>query len=338
MTQGFPRFRPRAPWWGADLQTLRTVLRPPVRDLAAGERLVLPLADGTGDALACVLHRASPAAGPLAVLVHGLAGSSESAYVITTAAWLLARGHSVLRVNLRGAGASRPHCRLQYHAGRSEDLRDALLALDPHLRATGLLLVGFSLGGNMLLKFLAEHAAELPVVGAASVSAPIDLSVTARRMLAPRNRVYSLSLLRSLRAEALGPGAEISDAERRIVAAVRSIREFDERFVAPRNGYAGAEDYYAANAARRFMGAIRVPTLVISALDDPWIPGRLYTEYPWRENPCLVPLLSSGGGHVGFHDAASPTPWHARCIERFFAGLTPPAEPRVPREPDGASN
>ncbi len=337
MTAGFPEFRPRLPWWGADLQTLRNLLRPPSPDLGPSERLLLPLADGTGDKLVCTLHR-SHAPGALAVLVHGLGGSSESGYVLATAARLLSRGHPVLRVNLRGAGASRPHCKQQYHAGRSEDLRDALLALDPELREQGLLLVGYSLGGNMLLKLLGEHPEGLPIIGAASISAPIDLSVTARRMLAPRNRLYSLNLLRSLRAEALADGAEISDAERESVATVRSIREFDELFVAPRNGYAGAEDYYTANAARCFMGAIRVPTLVIHALDDPWVPGRLYTEYPWRENACLVPLLPSRGGHVGFHDASSTTTWHDRCVERFFGDLSAASEPRPGREADRASS
>ncbi len=312
----FPEFRPRPPWWGADLQTLRNALRPPAA-LAAGESRVLKLDDG--DALACTLH-AAPARTdrPLAVLVHGLAGSAESAYVRATASRLLERDYPVLRVNLRGAGDSRPLCRFQYHAGRSADLREALAGLAPEELANGLVLIGYSLGANMLLKFLAEYGSELPVRAAAAVSAPIDLEVASRRMLAPRNRLYQWNLLRSMKAEALAPGAELGTDERRALASCGSIYEFDARFVAPRNGYASAEAYYRANAARRFMPEIRVPALVIHSLDDPWVPGRLYAEFPWDENPALVPLLPRGGGHVGFHAATCDPAWHDRCIELFL--------------------
>src|SRR5512143_341355 len=171
-----PAFTARPPWLGPDLQTLRNTLRPPRPQMAqfAGERLELALADGSGDRLAAVLQQPLERRGPLAVLIHGLSGDEDSPYMLVSAAALLERGHPVLRLNLRGAGASRPLCRLQYHAGRTADLRDALAALDPALTADGLLAVGFSLGGNLLLKFLAEHAADLPVRAAAAVSAPID--------------------------------------------------------------------------------------------------------------------------------------------------------------------
>ena len=100
---------------------------------------------------------------------------------------LLRRGYPVLRLNLRGAGPSGPLCRLQYHAGRGEDLRDALRSLDPALTRRGLVLIGYSLGANMLLKFLAEHAAGFDLRGAVSVSAPIDLSAASQRFLEPRD-------------------------------------------------------------------------------------------------------------------------------------------------------
>lgn len=320
----FPRFEPRAPWWGPDLQTLRNTLRRPRPrvGLCAGQRLVLPLADGSGDALSGLLE--CPGGSdrrPLAVLVHGLGGSEDSAYLKVSCAHLLARGHPVLRLNLRGAGPARALCRFQYHAGRTEDLRDALAGLPRDLTREGLVLVGYSLGANMLLKFLAEHADAFPVRAAAAVSAPIDLAATSRRFLAPRNRFYLWHMLQALRRESLARPAEVSEAERAAILSARSVWEFDDRFVAPRNGWASAEAYYAANSAREFLADVRVPTLVVHALDDPWIPPEPHTSFPWRENPHLVPLLAQRGGHVGFHGRGARVPWHDRCLANFLDGL-----------------
>ena len=318
----FPDYRSRAPWLGPDLQTLRNLLRGPVLSQAGtvrSVRLELPLADGSGDRLSARLERPpSGGEGPLVVLIHGLGGSEESAYLHASAAALLAAGRRVLRLNLRGAGPSRPLCAQQYHAGRTRDLHDALAALPPGLLEEGVVLVGFSLGGNMLLKFLSEIDADGVVRAAVSVSAPIDLAAASRRFLEPRNLVYHRYLLRGMQEEALGEGAALTEEERRVIPEVRSILEFDERIVAPRNGYAGAADYYAKNHARQFLAAIPVTTLVIHALDDPWIPGEAYTSFDWSGNPKLVPLLPAGGGHVGFHGAGTRLPWHDRCIARLL--------------------
>jgi hypothetical protein len=298
---------------------VRNVLRPPSSPPDPGEAITLPLSDDSGDALAVRLHRPLEGAGrPLAVLIHGLGGSSESAYMQTSAAALLERGHPVLRLNLRGAGESRALCELQYHAGRTEDLRDALRGLPEASRSAGLVLMGFSLGANLLLKFLAEHGGDFPIAAAASVSAPIDLSLASRRFMAPRNRFYQRHMLASMKLEATAAGAVLSDEERRAIASARTVWQFDERFVAPRNGWAGAEDYYAANAGVRFLPEIRVPTLVIHALDDPWIPGETYRAFDWRRSPALSPLLPRRGGHVGFHGRDERLPWHDRCFAAFL--------------------
>jgi predicted alpha/beta-fold hydrolase len=226
-----PQFRARSPWWGPDLQTLRNVLRGPSAEIRAAreQSLILPLADGSGDALcgelAFPIAERSAEEGapkPLVVLVHGLSGSAESAYMVTSAGHWLALGHRVLRLSLRGAGASRAHCRFQYHPGRTQDLRDALHALDPALRADGLVLVGYSLGGNMVLKFLAEHGAEFPIHAAASVSAPIDLSAASQRFLHSRNKLYHRHLLATMKLECFGGKAEISESERPVSSGASS--------------------------------------------------------------------------------------------------------------------
>src|SRR5229473_211414 len=185
----FPPFLVRAPWWGGDLQTLRNYLVRWSVPLLSAERIYLPMRDGSGDRLVGSLHRPPPASG-------------------------LAPGFTVLRLNLRGAGASRPHCRFQYYAGRSGDFTDVLAALPFELIKGGIVAIGYSLGANMLLKYLGEWGSDAPLKGAIAVSAPLDLAGTARRMMWRRNSLYQRYLLRHMRAESLGPGAEVTAAER----------------------------------------------------------------------------------------------------------------------------
>lgn len=316
-------FRARAPWWGPDLQTLRNHLGPRPADLAAWPQrdLVLPLGDGSGDRLAAALHRPETATGPLVVLVHGLTGCADSSYLRATARQLLLSGFPVLRLSLRGAGPSRPLCSGQYHAGRSEDLRAVLLALKGEvegLSSDGLVLVGYSLGANMLLKYLGENEHPLPVRAAASISAPIDLKAAQQRIMAPRNGIYHSYLLRRMKAESLEGPVPLTVEEAQAVRSLRSIYEFDDRVVAPRGGFDSAEDYYARCSARHYLAAITVPTLFIHAQDDPWIPFASYRAIDWQANPSLHPSFPTGGGHVGFHDRAGPPAWHDRAITGFF--------------------
>ncbi len=280
--------------------------------------MILPLADGSGDRLAARIYEpVAPREGsPLVVLVHGLGGTQDSPYVQATASHLLGLGHPVLLLDLRGAGASRPLCREQYHAGRTRDLRDALAALPAEASRNGFVAVGYSLGGNMILKYAAEHGG---LRGAVSVSAPIDLAAASDRFLALRNRLYLRYLLGRIKQETLAASEGLGEEERALIPTLRTILEFDDRFVAPRNGYSGAADYYARNNARRFLADIELPTLILHAGDDPWIPATTYTDYPWSKNPHLTALISRSGGHVGFHARGSKVPWHDRCLEVFLA-------------------
>ena len=322
-----PSFRTRPPWLGGDLQTLRNYLLrvQPKLDRWPGERIEFPLDDGSGDVLLGSLHRpaeddATTRRRPLVVLIHGLAGCEDSAYLRASARHLLRRGFPVLRLNLRGAGPSRQICRQQYHAGRTEDLAAAIGRMDGRLAGNGLCLVGFSLGGNMLLKYLGERGRLAPVLAAASVSAPIDLAAAQQGMMARRNRVYQDYILAGMKRELLA-GPALDDEVRRVAGEVRDVRGFDDRLTAPLNGFAGVDDYYARSGAVPFMGGITVPTLVIHAQDDPWIPAEAYVRFRWDDNPRLVPLLPRRGGHVGFHGLGSFVPWHDRCIAAFFARM-----------------
>jgi len=317
-----PPFKSRFPWWGGDLQTLANRWRLPRTDVVphASERLSFALRDGTADTLLAMLDRpVAPKAGrPLAIVIHGLTGAEDSAYILSIARHLLDRGHTVLRLNLRGAGPSRPVCGGHYYAGRSQDLRALLEVLPSELTRDGIVAVGYSLGAAMLLKYLGEEGSRTPLKGAASVSAPIDLAATCQSMMRPRNALYHSYLLRQMKREATGEGATLSATERSAILGSGSIRQYDDRFIAPRHGFADADDYYERCKPLRFMAGIRVPTLVLASLDDPWIPGALYSGYDWQANKSLTPLLPSRGGHVGFHGTTDKRPWSDIAVARFF--------------------
>jgi predicted alpha/beta-fold hydrolase len=312
----FEEFRPRLPWIGPDLQTIRNFVARPKVDLRPWPAQRLWFRAGE-DRLSGLWHRTGKPGRPLVILLHGLTGCERSSYVRLSALHLLERGYPVLRLNLRGAGPSRAYCREGYHAGRTEDLLHVLKGLPATAKRSGVALVGYSLGGNIVLKFLAEEKASAhPVRAAVSISAPIDLGLTQRRILEPRNRVYHAYLINRMRKEAV---LLLRDRKwRRRVLLANTVREFDERVTAPLYGFTGADDYHARCSAGPVLGRISVPTLLIHGLDDPWIPADPYLSFDWKGHPKLIPLLPPQGGHVGFHGRGDRMPWHDRCVSRFF--------------------
>jgi uncharacterized protein len=284
------------------------------------ERICFPMADRTGDILLGMIDRpAEPVEGlPLVILIHGMTGCEDSVYVLSAARHLLDRGYSILRLNVRGAGPSRAYCGEHYHVGRTADFRRVLWQIPEDLTDNGIVAVGYSLGGAMLLKYLGEEGGFSPLRAAVSICAPIDLMDTGRHMLRPRNRLYHAYLLSGVKAESLGEGARVSDEERSIIRNARTVQEFDDRFIAPRYGYRGVEDYYELCNPVKYMPEIRVPTMALAAHDDPWIPIAHYKAFKWRDNPWLLPVLTSTGGHVGFHGDASNKPWCDLALEKFL--------------------
>ena len=317
-----PPFRPRFPWWGADLQTIAVLLGTYQSDMAphASERICFCMADRSGDILVGMLDRpAEPKADrPLVILVHGLTGCENSSHVLNAARHLLNLGYRVLRLNLRGCGASRPHCREHYHIGRTADFRRVLAQLPDDLTENGVVTVGFSMGGAMLLKYLGEEGSYSRLRAAATICAPLDLAQTCAHMQRRRNWLYHSYILNDIKRETLAEGGVLSAEEREIVRSARSVREYDERFISPRYGFRGADDYYDLCAPLHYMPEIRVPTLVLAACDDPWIPVDYYRNFKWSDNPSLLSVMAEGGGHLGFHSADSERPWCDTVLEKFL--------------------
>lgn len=311
-----PEFRERLPWWGGDLQTVRNALTRDHAELGAWPGARIDFVAANGDRLRGVLHKAGGRETPLVILVHGLTGCEDSAYVRASARRLLESGFDVFRFNLRGAGPSRADCRAMYHAGRSDDLRLALdgLVSMGHGHA-GIFAVGYSLGANLLLKYLGEAGAETMISRAMAVSAPIDLAAASTRLEARRNRGYHRWLLDRMKSDWQGGPLEIAPEQIVALQSAATIREFDNGVVAPLNGFADAADYYARNGARQFLAGITAPTLVLHGDNDPWIPVDAYRTLSGLPQSLRVEI-ARGGGHVGFHGREGR--WHDEAALRFF--------------------
>ena len=317
------------------MQTLRSRLLPPpapTDGIATSRTMRVAMNDGTPDALGVALHtprryadgEASPS---LVVLIHGLGGSSESVYVLSTAGHLLRAGIAVARLDLRGAGRAGQPSQQMYHAGRTSDVRRVLEALldEPEARTPrgtqGLGIVGFSLGGNVTLKLLGEGVGGLPVRAAAAVSAPLDLAAGSEYLHHVAFGLYERAMLRSLRADVARFADGMSDSERAAIAAARRIEEFDDAFTARRNGWRDAAEYYAVNSSAQYLPHITVPTLVLHALDDPVVPSGPYRAIDWvglEARGFVRRAITAHGGHVGFHQRGGRPPFYVEQVVDFL--------------------
>ncbi|HEX8143175.1 MAG TPA: alpha/beta fold hydrolase [Pyrinomonadaceae bacterium] len=246
---------------------------------------------------------AQPQELPTMLLVHGLEGSSASRYMLGTAAKAYGLGFNVVRLNLRNCGDTEHLTPTLYNSGLSGDIRAVISELIERDRLRRIFLVGFSMSGNIVLKLAGEDAERAPseLAGVCAVSPSVDLSSCAEAINRRANWVYQQSFLRSLRRrirnkQRLYPQLyDTSDLH-----LVRTIRDFDERYTAADGGYKDADDYYRRASALPLMDFIRVPSLIIHAQDDPFIPFQPQLEASASSNPYLLLLAPQRGGHVGF--------------------------------------
>ena len=301
-----PEFEPH-PWLrGGHLQTVAGRYLPSPWVRLRGTYHELDLGDGDRLSVLDSVPAAWARGGPAAVLVHGLAGCARSPYVARVAAKLVAAGVRAVRMNLRGAGSGFGIARGIYHSGRTEDVRAVVDWLARRAPGSPIALVGFSLGANLALKLAAEAAAN-PVAGLDCVLAanpPLDLLACCRQIRRPENRLYDLNFVRQLRAEVRRLHAAFPELGAVDLSRARSVLDFDEAYTAPRNGFAGAEDYYARCSAGPLVHGITLPGLVVHAEDDPFIPPEPFrrVRFPTQLALELIPW----GGHLGY---VSRSPW-----------------------------
>lgn len=237
---------------------------------------------------------------PLAVLVHGLAGCAKAPYVVRLADRLLRLGIRVVRMNLRGAGAGFGLARGIYHGGRTDDVRRVVGWAAYRAPGSPIGLVGFSLGGNLVLKLAAE-AVDDPVPGLDSVLAanpPIDLAECCRAIQAPANRIYDRNFVKLLRLEIARLHGRFPDLGPATFPKSLTVYDFDDLYTAPRNGFSGADDYYRRSSAVGRIPSIELPGLVVHADDDPFVPAGTFRSVQFPERLALE--LIEGGGHLGY--------------------------------------
>jgi predicted alpha/beta-fold hydrolase len=308
------RFRPSAWLAGGHRQTLlgywhRRRLQWPLPT----EDLVVDAGDDVR-----ILARASWQPGPreerpALVLLHGLGGSDQSPYLLSTGALAYARGWHVVRMNMRGAGDGEALCARLYNAGLDSDL---LAVLETVSRIVPRIAIGgFSLGANIALLLLGRRRDRLPPgLGAvAAVSPPLDLAACAAALERWDNRPYQHYFMAKLREgyrsrQLRRPDLFPAGRER----GLRTVRDFDDRITAPHGGFASADEYYAKSSGGPWLTAIDRPALIVAAEDDPLIPGESVAHWPLSTS--VAREMVPSGGHVGFV-GASPAPG------RFWAAL-----------------
>lgn len=317
-------FRPA--WWlaGAHAQTLGARLLRSGRGVRLRrERLELPDGDFLDldwvEAAAGVRARRS---GPLVLVLHGLEGSSQSKYALEMYRALLPRGLDAVGMNFRSCSGEPNRLPRLYHSGDTGDVSHVLTVLGARYPERPLGAVGFSLGGNVLLKFLGERGDGAPLRAAVAISVPFDLAAGAAYLEHGFSRVYRRYLIRRLMRKVRAKRhlvCDLVDVERALAA--RTFREFDEVTTAVLHGFAGAEDYYRRSSSAQFVHAIRVATLIVHAVDDPFLPGRAIPRDAVARNPHVTACLTGGGGHVGFVAGSpwAPIFWGEREGARFLA-------------------
>jgi predicted alpha/beta-fold hydrolase len=243
---------------------------------------------------------------PTIVLWHGIEGSSASVYMLAMAEKGFCAGFNIIRVNFRNCGGTEHLTPTLYHGGLSEDLHAVISELIEKDHLERMFLVGFSLGGNLVLKVAGEYGDAPPkeIVAVCAVSPSIDLTASADMILRRSNWIYQQDFVRRLKKririkQKLYPKLYDVSGLRQ----VRTLREFDERYTARANGFADAKDYYFRASSLRVIANIRIPSLVIHAEDDPFIPITPLRDAAVSDNPYILLVAPQEGGHVAFISA-----------------------------------
>lgn len=312
-----PPFRGEVlPWIGGHLQTLKsTILQniPPLNQ--DGEMLTIPLDDG--DALTAMLHYPKNPQGskkpwglkdsqgekePQAVMIiiHGLTGCMDSHHVLQMADAALTQNYAVLRVNMRGAGASAPLSRKRYSAQSGADLLPFIRMMENRFPDLPQIMVAHSIGGAAALNMMVDHGDALGrLQGLATVAAPLDLHDASQRFHRFSNRPYVIYMLNRLKEMAMAM-PDVTASQISQISKTTTIRQFDDLMTAPMMGFQNADAYYTAGSTHLKLDHPSRPLLLIHGDNDPLVGDAALRALPLQKDRHV--LISRGGGHVGFHD------------------------------------
>ena len=321
---------PFEPYRGLSNAHLQTIVgnflpRSPLEFNGIAETVEVDPSDGSRVLCHCHWQPADLRAARLTViLVHGLEGSSNSRYILglSKRAWMA--GFNVVRMNMRNCGDSDRLTPTLYHSGLSGDVGAVMNHFTRNLGLERIALVGYSMGGNLVLKLAGEWAARPPLVAVAGVCPVIDLAPSADALHEPANRVYEFHFLRGLMRRFRRKALLFSDIYQTAgIGPVRSIREFDQKIVARYCGFRDADDYYYRAASARVVDHITVPALLLRALDDPFI--RLTSETRARlfANPKVELVETAHGGHCAYlsRGAGDEIHWAEATVIRYLQAV-----------------
>lgn len=313
-------------WWLKNRhgQTLyRTLTNRLQASVDRHERLELP--DGDFIDLAWSTKGAGSKS-PLVILLHGLGGNVSSSYIASMFNTINQMGFRAVLMSFRGASGEPNRLPRAYHAGETSDLEYLLSELKRREPATKKAVVGISLGGNVLLKWLGETGVQSFIDAAVAVSVPFQLQEVVNQINKGFSRIYQAHLIKGLRAVFLQKldviNSQLKMSKQQLYSC-NTLFEFDERITAPLHGFKNAEEYYQKSSCTHYLNAIKTPTLVIHALDDPFMTPKVLPGQAELSSDVLLEL-SQHGGHVGFITAkssAQPLCWLDRRIPQFFDEL-----------------
>jgi predicted alpha/beta-fold hydrolase len=325
------RFRPAFWLPGPHLQTIVPSVWPGPSPDRPSESLLVRVAPRSK--VRVDVDRPGQATAGTLLLVHGMCGSSASGYMLRTARTALAAGWTVARMNLRNCGGTEALSDTLYNAGQSDDVGAVLETLEQAGFPRPFGVAGFSMGGNLVLRYVALAEDGCLADAAVGVNPPVDLDRCARAIESPRNRFYQSyyvwRLCRQLRRI-----AAVRPIDRPLPAPrdVRSVRRFDDAWTAPDAGHDSAADYYRAASAAPLLEGVRRPALVLSAVDDPFVPYEMFVPHHGAER--IEFAHPASGGHCGYVRAARPRFWAGETIVGFLASRTSSgARVRVPSAP-----
>ncbi|MDH3208156.1 MAG: hydrolase [Gemmatimonadota bacterium] len=323
----------RVPGWarGPHVQTLfARALRHRARPLPQRERFETP----DGDFLdvdwgpePVSIEAGGPGEAPVVLVLHGLEGSSRRSYVRSVCDRLALRGVRPVAMNFRGCSGEPNRALRFYHSGETKDPTWLLEQIRARYPSAPLGAIGFSLGGNVVLKLMGERedGGRALLAAAAVMSVPFDLAASCDLLEQSfMGGVYSDYFLRSLRRKVEWKRSTLSQVlDMDAVDSARKIRAFDDHVTAPLNGFRDAAEYYAECSSRRFLAGVGVPTLMVHSVDDPFLPATAIPRAEAAANDRLTLVLVPRGGHVGFVEGTpwSPRFWADETCADFVAGL-----------------
>jgi uncharacterized protein len=253
---------------------------------------------------------------PTVLIVHGMEGSADSPYMLSTAERAVSQGFNTVRINIRNCGGTEAMSPTLYHAGMTEDVNHIIRELTTTDGLSDIYVVGFSLGGNIVLKLAGEYGSTPPKAlgGIVAISPSVDLTACINAIESRSNLLYHLRFVRSLRTRLRRKASLFPDRyDVSLLTGIWSIRKFDDAYTAPHCGFLDSADYYKRASALPFISRITVPTLIIHAKDDPFIPYAPLERSEVAQNKNILLLAPDFGGHVGFVSA------RPAGLDRFWA-------------------